>query len=435
MKAFKKLMIAMLACACIGTTAIGFASCTDDEDEEGTKTEQSGGGIFGNKNSSSKKPIGGGNSSSNSGSTSGSSDSTSGSSDCLIESSGSGSDSNGSSSDDSSSSSIMENKCVVTYSANGGYFTNGADSRTVSVDEYTILRTPESPKRAGYTFAGWSTSLEEALYWDFANEVVYSDVTLYAMWREEKAKILNVDNADISGNSIRMIVDADTDSVALADKVVCDENSTWKLYSDKLGQTEIPTRIAVGSNGTLAGGSNIFYIVVTSGDGTQVNTYELDVYRSFQVSIAYYSNYDYYYGGSNLLETDYAYTGYEYTATYVPSITGYTFNYWYDAYSYSSSRFTSEILWESKTLVANKTANTYTVTYNAMDGTTVDATEEVTYDSSYYFEVPTREGYDFMGWYYKDYFDDKIYVSDTDGYCSRWSYADDVELFAEWELR
>lgn len=99
-----------------------------------------------------------------------------------------------------------------------------------------------------------------------------------------------------------------------------------------------------------------------------------------------------------------------------PTRTGYTFNNWTiggsvvtginpganatwssidDLYTKCASRTTG-----NKTVVANWTANTYTVNFNANGGSTPTASKTVTYDSTYgTLPTPTRDGYTFNGWY------------------------------------
>ncbi len=103
---------------------------------------------------------------------------------------------------------------------------------------------------------------------------------LSACGSNNTAKIEKIDNATINGNEIFMYVSSDTDEVSLADKIKCNENSIWKLYSDNIGQTEIPTKIATGKYGNLADGDNVFYIIVNSQDGSKTNTYKLTIHRS-----------------------------------------------------------------------------------------------------------------------------------------------------------
>ncbi len=306
---------------------------------------------------------------------------------------------------------------TVTYEANGGAFSNGATSITVTVEGNSKLTAPESPSRKNYSFSGWQNSNE---MWDFATDTVTGNITIYATWKQQSAIILSVDGASMEEKEIFMLVDGETDSVSLADKVICSDDSTWRLYYDKLGQTEIPTKMAAGMKGYLQDGSNEFYIVVTSKDGVQVNVYELDVFRSFPVSV-------YYMDEEKLLDLSYANAGYEYTVDYVPQIKGYTFNYWE---TLDGTRYQTQKLWAGLHLYANKTPNTYTVTYDVNGGDELSATTKtLTYEDFYALAKPTRTGYTFLGWSY-----DGALLTDGNGESiGVWNIATDVTLTAEWE--
>lgn len=129
-----------------------------------------------------------------------------------------------------------------------------------------------------------------------------------------------------------------------------------------------------------------------------------------------------------------------------PSRTGYTFKNWTiddtvvtginpganasfssssDLYNKLSSRTTG-----NKTVTANWTANTYTVNFDANGGTTPTASKTVTYASSYgTLPIPTRDGYDFNGWYTAASGGSKI-TSDTTV-----SITDTQTLYAQWSAK
>ena len=318
---------------------------------------------------------------------------------------------------------IPSTKYTVTYDANGGKF---ADNNTTFVQNDiaadSALTAPASPLRAdGYTFSGWATDKQGTKKWNFATDKVTKNLTLFAVWTEQSATILSVDGASIDGTDIFMLVERDVDSVSLAQKVVCSSDSVWKLYYDKLGQTEIPTKIAAGKSGELIDGDNVFYIVVTSSDGLQVNVYTLTIHRSYSVYVSYYN-------GIEPLKTVSAYTGEQFTANYVPDITGYTFNGWK---SESGKAFVSDTLWGGISLYADTTANSYTVTYDVNDGNELSpTTQTVTYDENYNFSVPVRTGYTFAGWY-----NGKIQLTDNKGKSlSVWNYASNKTVTAKWTI-
>lgn len=91
------------------------------------------------------------------------------------------------------------------------------------------------------------------------------------------------------------------------------------------------------------------------------------------------------------------------------------------------------VVWEEKvlpsiteniTINAVATPNTYTITYDAGEGTVATETQDVIFDTApESFAVPTREGYKFKGWEY-----DGAVVSATD----LWKIDKDVTFTAKW---
>ena len=314
-----------------------------------------------------------------------------------------------------------QEKYTVTYDANGGVF--GNDETTFAQNDIpagSLLTAPTSPTRDGYSFAGWAKKKNGSELWMFDTDKVSGNTTLYAVWTQKSGIIVSVDGASIDGTNIFMLVEPSADSVSLSSKVVCSEDSTWKLYYDKLGQMEIPTKIAAGQSGVLENGNNIFYIVVTSGDGTQVNTYQLTVHRSYAVDVRYYN-------GEEILKTESVYTGNKFTADYVPQIKGYTFNGWKTS---DGEAFTEATVMGAFSLYADKTALSYEVTLDVNGGDELSKdTVTVTFDSNYSFPVPTRNGYTFLGWY-----DEGTRLTDEDGKSVyAWSYDLDMTVTAKWE--
>ncbi len=314
---------------------------------------------------------------------------------------------------------------TVTFDANGGTFADGKTTLTQNAQEGSTLTAPSSPARTASAFGGWATDKSGKTLWKFATDTVTKNLTLYAVWKEQSAAIISADGATIDEKqmSVFMLVDRNTESVSLANKIVCSSDSVWKLYYDKLGQTEIPTKIAAGKLGELMGGDNIFYIVVTSSSGLQVNVYELTVHRSHSVAVSFYDNKD------NLINTDTFYTGYEYTVSYKPDIAGYTFNHW--KYKNKSGEVTKFTSYEAVSLYADCTVKSYTAKLDVNGGNELQTAEQtVTYDKSYKFPVPTRTGYSFGGWY-----SGNTQVTNSNGSSlANWTYANDKTLTAGWQI-
>ena len=310
---------------------------------------------------------------------------------------------------------------TVTFDANGGAFADDTTAVTQTVSENALLTAPASPSKTGAKFGGWATSADGSTLWKFATDTVTGNITLYAVWNEEAAAIISVDGASISERTVFMLVDRATEYVSLANMVVCSSGSTWRLYYDRLGLTEIATKIAAQPSGSLNNGDNTFYMVVTSSDGTQVNTYELTIHRSYAVSVNYYDN------KNNLLDAITVYTGDEFVASYAPDIAGYTFNGWKDG---DGAPFASDTLWNSLSLYADCTAKTYTVTLDVNEGNALSDTQRtVTYDKAYTFTVPKRTGHTFLGWYIGE-----IQLTDKNGKSLvAWNRSSDATVTAKWQ--
>lgn len=311
---------------------------------------------------------------------------------------------------------------AVTYDANGGAFANGESTYVQTVNANTTLTAPVSPSHTGSAFGGWSTSKNSLNLWKFATDTVSGNLTLYAVWEEQSAAIVSADGATIdeTSMSVFMLVDKDTDSVSLSNKIVCSSDSVWKLYYDKLGQTEIPTKIAAGKLGELSNGNNIFYIVVTSSNGSQVN-----VHISYSVTISYYDN------KNNLLNTDSAFTGSQYSIDYTPTISGYTFNVWKNS---AGTTVTTLTPYEAVKLYADCTANTYKIFYNANGGrgnvlpVNVQTGQSITLSNGNSFY---RENFTLLNYNTKE--DGKGINFDLGSTISNYDFAQDITLYAIWE--
>lgn len=303
----------------------------------------------------------------------------------------------------------------VVFDANGGLFGDGTEQIEQTVKYGSNLQEPQQPSRSGHELQGWSLREEGGEMWSFGTDTVTEDITLYAVWEQIPAIIQNIENAELDGNEIFMIVPQGTDSVPLADAVECSEGSVWRLYHDELGQSEIPTKTAAG----LADGDNVLYIIVTDSASTEFNTYTLTIHRRYEAVISYYD-------GETLLYTDSAMTGEKFFAGYVPDIRGYTFEGWLDA---EGEAYNGSVIWKELSLFARKTANTYTVTFDENGGGAVEDVK-ATFGETFAFAVPEREGYTFDGWSYNG----ELVTDGTGTGLSVWDFAFSLTLEAVWTI-
>ena len=74
---------------------------------------------------------------------------------------------------------IVSSECVVRFDSMGG---SDVEEQIVRFGEK--IRKPAAPSREGYTFDGWYSDIYLKNPWDFENDTVKDNMTLYAAWQE-----------------------------------------------------------------------------------------------------------------------------------------------------------------------------------------------------------------------------------------------------------
>ena len=231
---------------------------------------------------------------------------------------------------------------------------------------YNSAYTLPTPTRPGYTFNGWfdanGTQVTSGTWTGTA------DLTLTASW---------------TALNYNVTLDANGGTVSSTGQTVT-YDTTWTLPT--------PTKTGYTFNGWFTSdGTRIT-------DGTWNYTTDLALTASWSIvrnTITLDGN------GFTLDSTTITATyGESYT---LPTLTrtGYTFNGW----SLANGTKVESGTWSSTsdiTLIANWTANTYTLTFNP-NGATMDTTSmTVTYDAAFTLPTPTRAGYTLTGWFMPD---------------------------------
>ncbi len=248
------------------------------------------------------------------------------------------------------------------------------------------------PARKGYTFDGWSFGENERFFAMPAE--TFGDKKLYANWTANAYTITyNANGGTLDDN---------------AQPVVYDSNVTLKT----------PSRDAY----TFAGWYNGDVLVSSGVWAIADNVTLVARWTKINFKITYNLN-----GGTNDGNNPLSYVISEKDITINdPAKTGYTFLGW--SVSDSNEKRENYVIeagaWGDLSLTANWQANTYAITYDYNDGATEKTTQNVTFDSAYKLIVPTRNGYDFNGWYIGD---EKI----TDG---TYKTASDITLKATWKI-
>lgn len=239
---------------------------------------------------------------------------------------------------------------------------------------------------------------------------------------EAVAEITSFDGATINGEKISMFVEHEIDSVSLSGKVQVSKDCIWKLYSDKLGRNEIPTKVAASNSGELLDGDNQFYILVSSNTEDKINFYELTIHRSYEVDITYWFN-------DEIYKTEKAFTGKKFDLIEFNK-NGYTFNYWATT---DNMKAEETVIWETQNFYANTTKNSYIVTFDCNEGVEDLEAKTVTFDEDFSFPIPTKNGYIFRGWYLEGA--GYLLTNENGISLKNWDIPNNATVIAQWQPR
>ena len=255
---------------------------------------------------------------------------------------------------------------TITFDENGG--TEVADVPAVPAG--SIISAPAEPTKVGYTFYGWYK--EEALttLWDFANDKVTADTTLYAKWT---ANTYTVEFHPNGGDGAVSSQEFTYDETAKA----LTANGFTRTGYTFAGWAATADGVKVYDDGQEV--SNL-----ASENGAVVTLYAKWTINQYTITF----DVD---GGSAVapITGDY---GTAVTAPANPTKTGHTFAGW-------DKEIPAAMPAEDVTITAQWTANTYPVTWVDGQGTTL-RTDSVKYGESLPAApaAPTRDGYTFTGW-------------------------------------
>lgn len=291
------------------------------------------------------------------------------------------------------------------------FVVDGVVYATVNTNGEETIKMPNDPEKEGFIFDGW--------YWDkdswkkpfTANSLLDAplsdNMSVYAKWATIES--LTGTQADFStfektgNNEYSLKVSNSTSTISLESLVVINSRSSWSLSTDIYGNKTIASKTA-----TLTVGDNTYYALVTAENGS-TQLYTLKIRRKPMYNVIFDT------AGGTSVENQQIEEG---ALAVAPQTAreGYDFSAWdYD--------FATPIT-ENKIVVASWTAKQYTITYNTDGGNVANNTTVVTYGEKYTLEVPTRKGYEFLGWYFGT---DKV----ENGI---WETASDITLIAKWDI-
>ena len=290
------------------------------------------------------------------------------------------------------------NEYTVTFNANGGTVTPAEQTVTYG-STYGELPTLT---REGYTFAGWFTKKDGGTQVTKETVVTTADKhTLYAHW---------------TANKYTVTFNANDGTVGTTTKTV--------TYDSTYGELPTPTREGYTFAGWFTkkdGGTQVTKetVVKTVADHTLYARWTANEY-----TVTFDAN-----GGTVGTTTKTVTYGSSYGELPTPTREGYTFAGWFTEQN-GGTQVTKETVVKTvadHTLYAHWTANTYTVTFEANEGTAEPKPQTVIYGSTY-GKLPTltRDGYTFAGWFTEQNGGTKV-MADT-----KVKTAKDHTLYAHW---
>ena len=277
------------------------------------------------------------------------------------------------------------NTYTVSYNANGG---SGAPSSQTKTHNVTLTLRSNTPTRSGYTFKGWSTSSSatSASYSAGGSFTTNANTTLYAVWQKNAATTYTV-SYNANGGTGAPSSQTKTHNVTLTLRTTTPTRSGYSFLGWSTSSTATsPTYYAGGSY--TANASATLYAVWSYNAPT--------VY-----TISFNAN-----GGSGAPSSVTKTHG---VTLYLPSTEPTRTNYDFLGWSTSSTATTpTYYAGGSFTQNANTTLYavwkydpaTYRVNYNANGGSGAPSSQTKTYGVSLTLSsvIPTRSGYDFLGW-------------------------------------
>jgi|GEM_PF-4437109 Listeria/Bacterioides repeat len=350
----------------------------------------------------------------------------------------------------------------VTFNAMGG---SAVSAKKVVYHKY--VPTPKSPKKKGYTFAGWYKDSSYKAAWNFKSNYVTKNTTLYAKWKPITYKVSfnskggsSVAAQNVSRNGLaktpskparpgysfvnwykdtkyktvwKFSSNHVTGNVTLYAKWITQSAKTVKFETNSgtpiASQTvpynsllKIPTTTKVGC--TFAGWFKDSALTSAWNTSSSRLTSDITLYAKWTTNnytVAFNSN-----GGSNVNSQIVAF-GNPITQPPAPTKTGYTFAGWFtDDKLTTAWNFVTLCPANNVTLYAKWTINNYKVTFNSNGGTVVNP---LTAQYSSLLSIPTAPtytGYYFFGWY-KD-----------SALTTPWNFgsdkiAGDTTLYAKWD--
>lgn len=295
------------------------------------------------------------------------------------------------------------------------FVVDGEVYATISTNGVESIKLPANPEKEGYVFDGW--------YWDnevwkrpfIANSLLdtplSSDMSVYAKFEKEEA--VKGTQAEFVGfektgkNKYLKKVPNDTEIFSLGTSVKVNSKSSWQLSSDVYGNNVIASKTA-----TLSAGDNYYYVNVIADDGT-MQLYVLNIRRR-EIYMVTFADCD--------VQPQYIEEDSCATAPATANRNGYTFESW-------NFDFTTPIV-ENTVIAAKWNVVTYNIEYDLNGGiNNSENPSTYTIEDTITLKNPTRENYEFLGWYVDETLSEQVPSIPIGSYSNKILYAKWISIY------
>lgn len=290
-------------------------------------------------------------------------------------------------------------ECTVSFMVDDAVYA------TITTDGKEALKMPGDPAKEGLVFDGW--------YWDkdswqkpftagsLLDAPLSETLTVYARFKEKplSGTEISAPGYTLDGKSYSISVPNTTEQYSFIDVIHTANDADFTVCTDMECTNSIPSKTT-----QLVRGDNVFYILVTN--GKLVDVYTFTVRRRPVYTVSFQTN------GSAIPSQDVE-EGCFATMPTQPTREGYVFAKW--AFDFSTP------ITDNTVITAVWAGDTYIITLDAAGGNVSETMQTVTFDAEVNLPVPTKESYQFLGWYYGE-----TKIEGT------WRIASDVTLTARW---
>ncbi len=259
---------------------------------------------------------------------------------------------------------------------------------------------PEDPTETGYTFGGWFRESSCTTAWNFDEDTIASDITIYAKW---------------TINSYTVTFDMQEHGIAPAEQTV--------QYGGKVLEPEDPAETGYTFGGWFRESS---CATAWNFDEDTIAS-DITIYAKWTIN-SYTVTFDVQEHGTAPAVQSVEF-GRKVIEPEDPTETGYTFGGWFKEAACSNSwKFESDIVTEDTILYAKWTINSYTVTFDVQEHGIAPAVQSVEYGGkAIQPEDPTETGYTFGGWFKEP------------SCTTAWNFGDDtvvsdITIYAKWTI-